>query len=157
MPYAANGYISQNRIPDGVEITQEQYDEALAGMIEGKTVAIDGGFSVAFPPEPEPEPIPEPDPIDPLTQPLDRVRFEFMRDKLDRDNPGFTASVEAMFDDLPEDTTAEADFKLLAKVLWRTGDQFYIHHGLFTLAVYTNVITQSDLESAWVEALAVTW
>src|SRR5690606_36947708 len=30
---------------------------------------------------------------------------------------------------LPEDTTAEADFKLLAKVLWRTGDQFYIHHG----------------------------
>lgn len=73
------------------------------------------------------------------------------------DKPGFIASVEAMFDALPEDTTAEADFKLLAKVLWRTGDQFYIHHGLFTLAVYEEVITQQALEAAWVEALAVTW
>lgn len=60
MPYAADNQISQSPIPGGIEITQEQYAEALAGMLEGKVVSIDDGFSVAFPPEPEPEPEPEP-------------------------------------------------------------------------------------------------
>lgn len=65
MPYAHDGQISQSPIDGGIEITQEQYQEALAGMLIGKVVTIEGGFAVVDPPEvsepvPEPEPIPEP-------------------------------------------------------------------------------------------------
>lgn len=49
-----------------VEITEVQYQEALAGILEGKVVSVDGGFSVAFPEEPE-EPEPEPEEDRPLT------------------------------------------------------------------------------------------
>lgn len=59
MPYAANNQISQDPIEGGIEITDEQYTEALAGVVQGKAVSIEGGFSVAFPAPPEPEiPVP---------------------------------------------------------------------------------------------------
>lgn len=57
MPYAHNGQISQDPIEGGIEITQEQYRQAIAGMLEGLEVTIEGGFNVAPPPEP---PAPEP-------------------------------------------------------------------------------------------------
>ncbi|MGY6273880.1 hypothetical protein ACXIUT_29820 [Achromobacter denitrificans] len=60
MPYAIENQISMDVIPGGIEITEAQYQAALAGMLEGKVVSIDGGFNVTFPPEPEPEPVPEP-------------------------------------------------------------------------------------------------
>lgn len=60
MPYAANGQISTDVFDGAVEITQEQYREALEGMIAGRLVTVDGGFAVIDPPEPEPEPEPEP-------------------------------------------------------------------------------------------------
>lgn len=53
MPYAANGQISHDPIPGGIEITPAQYTEALDGMLDGKVVSVDGGFKVAFPPAPE--------------------------------------------------------------------------------------------------------
>lgn len=56
MPYAHNGQISQAPIEGGIEISEQQYQEALAGMLDGKEVTIDGGFLVDFPPEPEPTP-----------------------------------------------------------------------------------------------------
>lgn len=61
MPYAANGQISRAHIPDGIEITEEQYSAALDGMLAGNIVSIDGGFSVGPAPKPEsrPEPVPE--------------------------------------------------------------------------------------------------
>lgn len=58
MPYAANGHISTDPFEGGVEISEEQYAEALAGITTGKLVAIDGGFAVVDPPveqQPEPE------------------------------------------------------------------------------------------------------
>ncbi|MCE9664535.1 hypothetical protein LY622_13935 [Halomonas sp. M5N1S17] len=60
MPYAANGQISQSPIEGGVPINDEQYQDALAGIMRGEVVSIDGGFSVAPPPEPEKESEPEP-------------------------------------------------------------------------------------------------
>lgn len=60
MPYAANGQISTSPIAGGIEITDQQYAEALAGMVEGKLVSIDGGFAVIDPPEPEVPPAPDP-------------------------------------------------------------------------------------------------
>lgn len=60
MPYAVNGQISQAPLEGGIPIYDEQYQEALAGVLKGWVVSIDGGFSVAAPVEPEPEPTPEP-------------------------------------------------------------------------------------------------
>lgn len=62
MPFAANGQISRAPIPDGIQITEDQYAAALEGMLSGQVVRIDGGFSVGPEPEPEPEPSPEPEP-----------------------------------------------------------------------------------------------
>uniref|UniRef100_UPI00333EE48B hypothetical protein n=1 Tax=Castellaniella defragrans TaxID=75697 RepID=UPI00333EE48B len=59
MPYAANGQISTDPIPGGVEISAEQYAEALAGMLAGKQVSIDDGFALVDPPEPEEPAAPE--------------------------------------------------------------------------------------------------
>jgi len=60
MPYAANGQISTEPFSDAIEITQEQYAEAVNGMCAGLEVTIDNGFKVAPPLVPEPEPEPEP-------------------------------------------------------------------------------------------------
>lgn len=49
MPYAANGQISQSPIVGGIEITEAQYGEGLAGVLAGKMVRIDGGFAVVPP------------------------------------------------------------------------------------------------------------
>lgn len=46
MPYAANGQISTSPIAGGIEITDQQYAEALAGMSAGKIVSIDTGFAM---------------------------------------------------------------------------------------------------------------
>lgn len=60
MPYAAENQISQDPIEGGIEITDEQYQAALDGMLAGKLVSIDGGFAVVDPPEPESPEAPEP-------------------------------------------------------------------------------------------------
>jgi hypothetical protein len=46
MPYAHDGIISQRPIANGVTISAEQYEVALAAMLEGLEVTIDGGFAV---------------------------------------------------------------------------------------------------------------
>lgn len=60
MPYAHNNRISQDLIDGGIEITQEQYQQALAGMLAGLEVTIDDGFKVAPKPEPVEPPKPAP-------------------------------------------------------------------------------------------------
>ena len=57
MPYAINGQVSTDPIEGAVEISDEQYREAVDGMCSGLIVSIDGGFSVALPPVPEPPPV----------------------------------------------------------------------------------------------------
>ncbi|CDP52359.1 hypothetical protein [Devosia sp. DBB001] len=60
--FAGEGRISQDDpIAGGIEITDEQYAEALAGMLVGKAVQIkDGVLVVDFPKPPDPDPEPEP-------------------------------------------------------------------------------------------------
>lgn len=61
MPYAADGQISQDPIVGGIEITQEQYQYALEGMLSGLVVKIINGelyVGQELPSEPEPEPDP---------------------------------------------------------------------------------------------------
>lgn len=65
MPYATNGGVSRadmSNDPAWIEIDDEQYARALAGMAAGKLVSIDGGFALVDPPAPEEPPAPEHDP-----------------------------------------------------------------------------------------------
>lgn len=57
MPFAANGRISTDAFPDAIEITDDQYVEALEGMCSGLVVNVDNGFSIAPPVAPEPPPV----------------------------------------------------------------------------------------------------
>ena len=61
MPYAAPGRISREPIDGGIEITEQQYQAGLAGMLAGEHIQIiNGEFFVGPLPEPDPEPVPEP-------------------------------------------------------------------------------------------------
>ncbi|AVO56157.1 hypothetical protein [Ectopseudomonas mendocina] len=61
MPYAADGWIGQDPIPGGIEISEQQYQEGLAGMRDGLHVQIiNGEFFVGPLPVPEPEQPPDP-------------------------------------------------------------------------------------------------
>lgn len=70
MPYATAGGVSRADMsgdPAWIEITDEQYAQALAGMQAGKIVTVEGGFAVVDPPEPEDPPAPDPEPPGPPT------------------------------------------------------------------------------------------
>ena len=70
MPFATNGGVSRADMsgdPAWIEIDDEQYEGALAGMQAGKIVSIDGGFAVVDPPAPEEPPAPEPETVQPRT------------------------------------------------------------------------------------------
>ena len=56
MAYAAYSHVSTDPIEGGIEITEEQYLEAIEGMVLGMVVTIDGGFKVAWPVIEIPEP-----------------------------------------------------------------------------------------------------
>jgi|SRR5690606_25087702 len=72
MPYATNGGVSRADVsadPAWIEIDEDQYAQALAGMAAGKLVSIDGGFAMVDPPKPEEPPVPEPEPGPPAELP----------------------------------------------------------------------------------------
>lgn len=62
MPYAADGKIATDNFGGAIEITEDQYQEALLGMMRGLVVTITGGFKVEAPAPSEPVPTPEPTP-----------------------------------------------------------------------------------------------
>lgn len=72
--FAFEGGVSSEAVQGGVEITDEQYEAAIAGMLNGKIVTVDGGFALVDPPEP-PTPEPEQDmPTSPLDVDIERDR-----------------------------------------------------------------------------------
>lgn len=62
MPWAHNEYIGSKRIAGSIEITDEQYSQALEALGEDKRISIENGvLEFLDPPEPEtPPPPPEP-------------------------------------------------------------------------------------------------
>ncbi|WP_323026529.1 hypothetical protein [Castellaniella sp.] len=79
MPYAANGQISTLPIDGGIEISDEQYAAALAGLHAGKIVSIETGFALIDPP-PLAEPrTAEPDPEEPQPRTILSSREYLMR------------------------------------------------------------------------------
>lgn len=65
MPYAAENRVSTDPIDGGIEITEEQYQQAIAGMLEGKIVTIEGGFALVDPPADDDDPTPDTEPLPP--------------------------------------------------------------------------------------------
>lgn len=102
MPYAAEGQISREPLSGGVEITEQQYAAALAGMLAGEHVQLrEGALYVGPLPEPEPEPAPEPTPE------------QLLRAKLQANNTAYTTATMALTADYPE----------IEKDTWPTQDQ----------------------------------
>ena len=65
MPWAANGVVSTVEIPEGFEISEQQYGEALAGIVVGKMVSVDsGGFAMIDHADPKPEEEEEPETLE---------------------------------------------------------------------------------------------
>lgn len=70
MPYATAGGVSRadkSGDPAWIEINEDQYAQALAGMLGGKVVSIENGFEVVDPPAPEEPPALDPEPPGPPT------------------------------------------------------------------------------------------
>lgn len=90
MPYAAEGRLSHDPIEGGIEITEQQYQQGLAGMQAGEHVQIVGGaFFVGPLPvvEPEPEPGPTPDEIKAQRLALNNGAYEAATGALTADYP----------------------------------------------------------------------
>jgi len=69
MYYAAENKLSTSPIEGGLQISAETYRAAIAGVLEGKRVSLEGGqVVVAFPPAPEPEPEPDPPTIEEIRE-----------------------------------------------------------------------------------------
>ena len=67
--YAAAGTISRDPLLGGIEITENEYQAALAGMLAGLVVTVENGaMIVRDPPEPEPEPVVELSPVESAAQ-----------------------------------------------------------------------------------------
>lgn len=65
MPYAAYNHVAKDSFDGSIEISEDQYREAIDALTGGLHVTIDGGFSIIPPPGPEPTPeAPEQDPVD---------------------------------------------------------------------------------------------
>ncbi|MBN7822402.1 hypothetical protein [Bowmanella yangjiangensis] len=109
MPYAAEGRIGQDPIPGGIAITDEQYQQALAGQLDGLHVQIiDGVFFVGPKPEPEPEPDPEPTPEQLLAQRLLASNSQYEQ---------ATAALTADYPQLEKDTWPTQDAESSAWLL----------------------------------------
>lgn len=104
MPYAIDGRICQDPIDGGLEISDEQYAEALAGIVLGKVVSTEGGFSVAYPV------IPDPEPPSPLSKEQEiaalQATYESDRDKLNK------AWLSAIIADGAEETARKDSIKI---------------------------------------------
>lgn len=80
---------------------------------------------------------------------LNRIQFEFIIEKLGLDT-GIKAAIEAM----PEKTEAELNAKIMARVLYRSGQQFARSHPLFTELAPSVGMTSDEIDAAWRVALA---
>ena len=78
-------------------------------------------------------------------RPLNRIQFEFMIEKL-----GIDAAVTAAIDAMPA-----GDEKILAKVLYRSGQEFVRTHSLFTTLAPAIGMTSEQIDEAWLAAMAV--
>lgn len=148
MPYAANGIISQSPIEGGIEITSEQYQQALEGMLRGEVVSIGGGFSVGPPTEPEKEPEPEPlTPEEELVQWRQSASVTRRQAKQQLLIAGHLTNVQPAIDDI-EDSTERA----LVQIYWDDATVFErAHPNLINLGNALG-LTDEQIDQLFVDA-----
>lgn len=81
---------------------------------------------------------------------LNRIQFEFMVEKL-RLSDAIDAAIEAM----PETTDVEDSAKIMARVLFRSGDRFERTHPLFSVLAPAIGLTEEQIDQAWLTALTI--
>jgi len=81
---------------------------------------------------------------------LNRIQFEFMVEKL-----GLDTSIKAAIEAMPEGTELEQNAKILARVLYRSGQKFERSHPLFTELAPSVGLTTEQIDGAWLAALSV--
>lgn len=142
MPFAINGQISTDPIEGGIEITDAQYQAALAGMMAGRLVTIDDGFAVIDPPrDPEPEPPPEQPPSPPDLAPW---QFRAML-RLS----GKEADLLDFLDGLPEPARTVAKAKLEYTLV------FHRDNDLVLAAQQALNLTEQELDGLWLQAASL--
>jgi hypothetical protein len=81
---------------------------------------------------------------------LNRIQFEFMIEKL-----GLASAIETALALMPDSTEAEQNAKIMARVLYRSGQKFERSHYLFTTLAPAVGLTTEQVDAAWAQALTV--
>lgn len=118
--------------PEGKRIVGEpSYEE-----VEGEIVET---YEVEDIPPPTPEDIP-----------LNRIQFLFMLRKA-----GLEQAVAQALASMPEETDEQQNAKIMAQVLFETGQEFYRGHELFTLLAPQIGLSPEQLDDLWLQASQV--
>lgn len=144
MPYASKGQISTAPIQGGIEITQEQYQQGLQGMLSGQIVSIEGGFNL----QPKPVEVPPETPtVDPNVPPQVVSRAQ---GKAALIQAGLWSQVQAYVSAITDPTQkALADVALNDTTEWRRDSPF------LTTAATTLGLTAADLDNLFVTAAGI--
>lgn len=78
---------------------------------------------------------------------LNRIQFEFMVEKL-----GLNSVIDAAIAALPTSTEAETNAKIMAQVLFKSGQEFYRLHPLFAQLAPLVGLTDEQLDQIWLNA-----
>lgn len=155
MPYAHEGRISHDPIEGGVEVTEQQYSEALAAILEGEEVTIDGGFAIRDkqPSEfheweggewvdktPDPEPVPENDLLAPLTR--RQLRLGLLANGIT------TATVEAAIAAIHDPMD-----RAVAEIEWADASTYERNHHLVEMVGTAIGLTPEQIDTMWEAAL----
>lgn len=152
MPYAHEGRISRDPIEGGIGITEQQYQAALAGMLAGKIVTIDGGFAVVDPPSPDPDPEPEPGQEEFLPD-ISRRQFyqglalsEFITkaEALAAMEGALPSPIQDVIDDLPD-----PDDQFEAAMLLKGASTFRRSHPLVAAFAAARELSETDVDDFW--------
>lgn len=81
---------------------------------------------------------------------LNRIQFEFMVEKL-----GLNSVIDAAIAAMPDTTEEEANAKVMARVLFKSGQEFYRLHPLFAQLAPLVGLTDEQLDQIWLNARTV--
>jgi hypothetical protein len=81
---------------------------------------------------------------------LNRIQFEFMVEKL-----GLTTVIDGAIAAMPETNEAEANAKIMARVLFKSGQEFFRLHPLFTQLAPLVGLTEEQLDQIWLNARTI--
>jgi len=149
MPWAINGLISTSPIKNGIEITEEEYQAALDGIMNGKIISVESGiFSIIDPPETEPdlpdsEPeLTEPNPMPPITARQLRLCLVLNGFSLDL--------VESAINSIEDETERE-----VARIEWEYATVFERSHPLIEQIGTSLGLTTEQIDAMWQEAITL--